>query len=61
MHNLRKMEPDRLETVTPFLVEGILQNDKNGTEIAWLTKEKANERFNSDEYANRDLLSQFGL
>ena len=61
MHNLRRMEPDRLETVTPFLVEGILHNDKNGTEIAWLTMEKANERFNSDEYANRDLFSQYGL
>jgi short-subunit dehydrogenase len=75
MHNLRRMEPERLETVkavyncladtvetvTPFLVEGILHNDKNGTEIAWLTKEKANERFNSDEYANRDLFSQYGL
>jgi hypothetical protein len=52
---------DTVETVTPFLVEGILQNDKNGTEIAWLTKEKANERLNSDEYANRDLFSQYGL
>lgn len=75
MHNLRKMGPDKLETVkavyncladtvetvTPFLVEGILHNDKNGTEIAWLTKEKANERFSSDEYASRDLFSQYGL
>jgi short-subunit dehydrogenase len=52
---------DAVETVTPFLVEHILKNDKHGVEIAWLTEEKANERLNSDEYYNRDLFSQFGL
>jgi len=52
---------DAVETVTPFLVEHILKNDKHGVEIAWLTDEKANERLNSDEYFSRDLFSQFGL
>ncbi len=52
---------DSVETVTPFLVENILKNDKHGAEIAWLTEEKANERFNSDEYCSRDLFSQYGL
>jgi len=52
---------DAVETVTPFLVEHILKNDKHGVEIAWLTEEKANERLNSDEYYSRDLFSQFGL
>jgi short-subunit dehydrogenase len=52
---------DTVETVTPFLVENILKNDKNGTEIVWLTDEKANERFNSDEYINRDFFSKYGL
>jgi len=52
---------DTVETVTPFLVEQILQNDKHGIEIAWLTEEKANERLNSDEFYSRDLFSQFGL
>jgi NADP-dependent 3-hydroxy acid dehydrogenase YdfG len=52
---------DTVETVTPFLVENILKNDKHGVEIAWLTEEKANERLNSDEYYNRDLFSQYGL
>ena len=52
---------DTVETVTPWLAEHILANDESGREIAWLDAEKANERFNSDEYCSRDLLSQFGL
>jgi short-subunit dehydrogenase len=52
---------DKVETVTPFLVEGMLNNNKSGARIAWLTEEKANERFNSDEYINRDLFSEFGF
>lgn len=75
LDDMRKMSPEQLETakavyncladkpetVTPFLVEHILKNDKNGTEIVWLTDEKANERFNSDEYNSRDLLSEYGF
>ncbi|MBP1762322.1 MAG: hypothetical protein H6Q64_1864, partial [Firmicutes bacterium] len=52
---------DTVETVTPFLVENILTNDQHGVEIAWLTDEKANERFNSDEYCSRDFFSKHGL
>jgi len=52
---------DNVETVTPFIVENVLKNDKNGAEINWLTDEKANERMNSDEYCNRDLFSRYGL
>lgn len=75
LDDMRKMPPDQLETVkaiyncladrpetvTPFLVEHILKNEKNGTEIVWLTDEKANERFNSDEYNSRDFFSEYGL
>ena len=73
--DMRKMTPEQLEmvkpiyncmadtveTVTPFLVEGILKNDKNGSEIHWLTDEKINERMNSDEYCSRDLFSRYEL
>ena len=73
--DMRKMSPDQLEmvkpiyncmadtveTVTPFLAEGILNNDQNGAEIHWLTEEKINERMNSDEYCSRDLFSSYGL
>jgi short-subunit dehydrogenase len=73
--DMRKMSPDDLETtkavyncladtvetVTPFLADEVLKNTTHGIEIAWLTDEKANERFNSDEYCSRDLFSQHGL
>ncbi len=52
---------DKVETVTPFLVENILKNDKTGTKIDWLTDEKANARFADDHYLTRDLLSEFGV
>ncbi len=52
---------DKVETVTPFLVENILSNTTTGSKIDWLTDEKAAERFNSDEYASRNLLGEFGL
>jgi len=52
---------DTVETVTPYLVENILKNDAHGVEIAWLTDEKANERFTSDEYCSRDFFSRYGL
>lgn len=55
------MLADKVETVTPFLVEEILKNDKTGAKIDWLTIEKANARFEDDHYLNRDLLSEFGI
>jgi NAD(P)-dependent dehydrogenase (short-subunit alcohol dehydrogenase family) len=73
--DMRKMSPDDLETtkavyncladtvetVTPFLADEVLKNFAHGIEIAWLTDEKANERFSSDEYCSRDLFSRHGL
>lgn len=75
INDMRKMEPEQLEmvkgiynsladtveTVTPFLVENVLNSTENGAHINWLTEEKANERMFSDEYCNRDLFSQYGL
>lgn len=55
------MLADKVETVTPFLVEEILKNDKTGAKIDWLTMEKANARFEDEYYLNRDLLSEFGI
>ena len=75
LDDMRKMSPDILETtkavynsladtvetVTPWLVEEVLSNTENGRRIIWLTEEKANERFASDEYCSRDLFSHYGL
>ena len=55
------MLADKVETVTAFFVEEILKNNQTGARIDWLTNEKAMERMNSDEYAGRDLLGEFGL
>ncbi|MBN2106063.1 MAG: SDR family oxidoreductase [Deltaproteobacteria bacterium] len=75
LDELRKLPPERLEitkivyncladtveTVTPWLAENILANKDGGATIAWLDTQKANARFESDEYNTRDLLSQFGF
>ena len=75
LDEMRKLPPERLEmtkivyncladtveTVTPWLAEQILANNEGGATIAWLDAEKANQRFESDEYNARDLLSQFGF
>ncbi len=52
---------DSVETVTPFLVEGVLANTETGAKITWLTEEKIQERLNSEEYIHRDLFSRYGL
>jgi short-subunit dehydrogenase len=75
IENMKKMPPeeyeqvkivynllaDKVETVAPFLVEHMLATTTTGAKIDWLTDEKAAERFNSDAYAARDLLGEFGL
>jgi short-subunit dehydrogenase len=48
---------DKVETVAPFLVEGILNNHKNGARIAWLTTPKAIGRFLSAPFKRRDLFA----
>jgi NAD(P)-dependent dehydrogenase (short-subunit alcohol dehydrogenase family) len=48
---------DKVETVTPFLVEGILKADKSGAKVAWLTSGKAFRRFMAAGFNKRDLFS----
>lgn len=52
---------DKVETVTPFLVEAILKNNRTGAKIDWLTTEKAQARFEDEEYLSRNLLGEFGF
>jgi NADP-dependent 3-hydroxy acid dehydrogenase YdfG len=75
IEDMRKMEPEQLETtkavynvladdvetVTTFLVEGILANTENGKRIEWMPEEKANAYFADESRLSRDLFSQFGL
>ena len=48
---------DKVETVTPFLVDGILKADKSGAKVAWLTGGKAFRRFMMAGFNKRDLFS----
>ena len=48
---------DRVETVTPYLVDGILKADKSGATVAWLTGGKAFMRFMTAGFNKRDLFA----
>jgi NAD(P)-dependent dehydrogenase (short-subunit alcohol dehydrogenase family) len=48
---------DKVETVTPWLVERILENDKNGAKIKWLTRSKVLWRFATAAFNKRDLFA----
>ena len=48
---------DRVETVTPWLAEQILANQKNGATIKWLTPAKMLGRFLSLPFRKRDIFS----
>lgn len=51
---------DRPETVTPWLVEQMLSNEKQGTSIKWLTQGKIVWRFFTAPFNRRDLFSEEG-
>jgi NAD(P)-dependent dehydrogenase (short-subunit alcohol dehydrogenase family) len=48
---------DKVETVTPFLVDGILKARKSGAKVAWLTTGKAFRRFMGAGFNKRDLFA----
>ncbi len=48
---------DTVETVTPYLVDGILKTDKSGAKVAWLTGGKAFMRFMMAGFNKRDLFA----
>lgn len=49
---------DHVETVTPFLVEGVLANTEHGARIAWLTRKKSMWRFFKSRFSKRDLFAE---
>jgi short-subunit dehydrogenase len=52
---------DTVETVSAFLVDEILKNDKNGAVINWMTEEKFKARLQDPYYLQRDLFSGLNL
>ena len=50
---------DRVERVTPWLVEKVLANRKNGAHFRWLTRARAAGRFFCPVYHRRDIVSDY--
>lgn len=48
---------DKVETVTPWLVQNILATDRSGSKVAWLTGAKAFRRFLTAGFTKRDLFA----
>ncbi len=48
---------DKVETVTPWLVEGVLGNTRSGARVAWLTPRKAMGRFLTARFRKRELFA----
>ena len=51
---------DKVETVTPYLAEQVLANEKSGAKIAWLTTPKAFWRFATAAFNKRNLFDEKG-
>lgn len=52
---------DKVETVTPWLVDGVLKADKNGAKVEWLTGPKIGWRFMTARFRKRDLFADMGI
>jgi short-subunit dehydrogenase len=50
---------DRVETVTPYLVQNIIENNQNGAKIRWLTGRKIFWRFLTAPISSRDIFADF--
>ena len=48
---------DKVETVTPWLADQVINNDKSGENIRWLTNIKLMTRFATARFNRRDLFS----
>jgi len=49
---------DRVETVTPWLARKVLENDKHGVRIKWLSGPKLMGRFLTAPFRKRDMLAE---
>ncbi|MGK0498945.1 MAG: NAD(P)-dependent dehydrogenase (short-subunit alcohol dehydrogenase family) [Oceanicoccus sp.] len=52
---------DKVETVTPWLVDNILANQKAGAKVEWLTTGKVIKRFIGNIFVKRDLFAGMGI
>ena len=56
---IMNMFGDKVETVTPWLAEQALANEKHGADILWLTRGKALRRFLSPAYRKRNIVEEY--
>ena len=49
---------DKVETVTPWLVDGVLKANKDGAKVMWLTNGKVMGRFLTSRFKKRDLFAE---
>jgi NAD(P)-dependent dehydrogenase (short-subunit alcohol dehydrogenase family) len=49
---------DRIETVAPWMAQQILDNDKSGVRISWLSRWKVMGRFLTSPFNKRDLFTE---
>jgi len=59
--NIYNILADTVDTVTPWLVDGILNTTKNGDAVRWLTPRKVMGRFLMSRFKKRDILTPLGL
>ncbi|MEE4184911.1 MAG: SDR family oxidoreductase [Gammaproteobacteria bacterium] len=52
---------DRVDTVTPWLADGILAAKENGEAVRWLTTPKVIWRFLSSRFRKRDIMTPLGM
>jgi short-subunit dehydrogenase len=52
---------DRVDTVTPWLADGILSAKENGDAVRWLTTPKAMWRFLIARFRKRDIMTPLGM
>lgn len=52
---------DKVETVTPWLVDGVLKADRDGAKVMWLTGPKIGWRFMTSRFNTRDLFADMDL
>ncbi len=52
---------DNVETVTPYLVEGILNVQKSGEAVRWLTPKRIRQRKLESLFKKRDVFTPLGL
>jgi short-subunit dehydrogenase len=52
---------DTVDTVTPWLVDGVLKADKDGAKVEWLTNGKVMGRFLTAAFKKRDLFADMGI